>query len=131
MGWGRLRLKRTKKRTQEELDTTLRPCVEEYAECKGISVAEVFALLKKNYDGYHFSKKSKDVYAPFSLLNALNDKDINHYWFESGTSRSLLEHLARFPITRALDYDGIAVSENLVTPVMNTKRRYAPSSLST
>ena len=46
------------------------------------------------------------------MLNALNDKDINQYWFESGTSRSLLEHLARFPITRALDYDGIAVSEN-------------------
>ena len=47
--------------TQEELDTFLRPCVEEYAEGLGISVDEAYAVLKKNYDGYHFSENSKDV----------------------------------------------------------------------
>ena len=98
--------------TQEELDVTLRPCVEEYAENLGITTDEAYALLKKNYDGYHFSPKSKDVYAPFSLLRALDKGTTDHYWFESGTSSSLLEHLKRFPITRALDYDGVAVSEN-------------------
>ena len=98
--------------TQEELDTTLRPCIEEYAENLEITTEEAYALLKKNYDGYHFSEKSKGIYAPFSLLNALNDNKARHYWFESGTSSSLLEHLRHFPITRALDYDGIAVSEN-------------------
>lgn len=98
--------------TQEELDITLRPCVEEYAENLGITTDEAYALLKKNYDGYHFSPKSKDVYAPFSLLRALDKGTTDHYWFESGTSSSLLEHLRRFPITRALDYDGITVSEN-------------------
>ncbi|MCQ2129466.1 MAG: ATP-binding protein [Bacteroidaceae bacterium] len=98
--------------TQEELDTVLRPCVEEYAENLEITVDEAYALLKKNYDGYHFSPKSKDVYAPFSLLRALDGKNTYHYWFESGTSSSLLEHLRHFPITRALDYDGVAVSEN-------------------
>ena len=98
--------------TQEELDTTLRPCVEEYAENLNITTDEAYALLKKNYDGYHFSKKSKDVYAPFSLLRALDDNDTHHYWFESGTSSSLLEHLRHFPITCALDYDGVEVSEN-------------------
>ena len=98
--------------TQEELDTTLRPCVEEYAENLNITTDEAYALLKKNYDGYHFSKKSKDVYAPFSLLRALDDNDTYHYWFESGTSSSLLEHLRHFPITCALDYDGVEVSEN-------------------
>ena len=98
--------------TQEELDTTLRPCVEEFAENLDLTTDEAYALLKKNYDGYHFSKKSKDVYAPFSLLRALDDNDTYHYWFESGTSSSLLEHLRHFPITRALDYDGVAVSEN-------------------
>ena len=98
--------------TQEELDTVLRPCIEEYAVDSGITTDEAYALLKKNYDGYHFSPKSKDVYAPFSLLRALDANDARHYWFESGTSSSLLEHLRHFPITRALDYDGVAVSEN-------------------
>ena len=98
--------------TQNELDTVLRPCVEEFAEALGISTSKAYALLKKNYDGYHFSPKGQDVYAPFSLLRALNDKTTNHYWFESGTSTALLEHLKRYPITRALDYDGVEVCEN-------------------
>ena len=98
--------------TQEELDTTLRPCVEEFAEALEITTDEAYALLKKNYDGYHFSKKGKEVYAPFSLLNALNDNDVTHYWFDNATSSSLLQHLSHFPITTALNYDGIEVSEN-------------------
>ena len=98
--------------TQEELDTTLRPCVEEYAQNLKLTVDEAYALLKKNYDGYHFSENSKDVYAPYSLLNALNDNKITHYWFDTATSNSLLEFLLRFPITTALKYDGVEVSEN-------------------
>ena len=59
--------------TQNELDTFLRPCVEEYAENMEITTEEAYALLKENYDGYHFSRNSEDVYAPFSLLRALNN----------------------------------------------------------
>lgn len=98
--------------TQEELDTVLRPCIEDYAQNLHISVDDAYALLKKNYDGYHFSPQGQDVYAPFSLLRALDKNDTNHYWFESGTSTALLEHLKRYPITRALDYDGVEVCEN-------------------
>lgn len=98
--------------TQEELDTTLRPCIEEYADALNVSINEAYAILKKNYDGYHFSPKSKDVYAPFSLLKALDKKTTNAYWFDSATSNSLLEFLKQFPITTALNYDGVEVSEN-------------------
>ena len=98
--------------TQEELDTVLRPCVEEYAENLEITVDEAYALLKKNYDGYHFSKKSEDVYAPFSLLRALDDNDTVHYWFETATMTGLLEHLRHHPLTSALEFDGIKVDEN-------------------
>lgn len=111
--------------TQEELDSVLRPCVEEYAEGLGISVDEAYAVLKKNYDGYHFSENSQDVYAPYSLLNALNDRATRHYWFESGTSASLIEHLKHFPDFNPLDFDGVELSleefnvpcENASTPV--------------
>ena len=96
--------------TQEELDTTLRPCVEEYAQNLKITVDEAYALLKKNYDGYHFSKNSKDVYAPFSLLNALNDNEASHYWFETGTTKSLIEHLKHHPEFNPLDFDGAELS---------------------
>ena len=98
--------------TQEELDTTLRPCVGEYAQKLNITTEEAYALLKKNYDGYHFSANSKDVYAPFSLLNALNDNSSSHYWFESGTMTSLIEHLQHFPIIDAIACDGVEVGED-------------------
>ena len=111
--------------TQEELDTVLRPCVEEYASNLEITTDEAYAMLKKNYDGYHFSENSQDVYAPYSLLNALNDRATRHYWFESGTSASLIEHLKHFPNFNPLDFDGVEVSmeefnvpcENASTPV--------------
>ena len=92
--------------TQEELDTTLRPCVEEYAQNLNITTEEAYALLKKNYDGYHFSANSKDVYAPFSVLRAFDGCNTSHYWFESGTMTSLIEHLQHFPEFNPLDFDG-------------------------
>ncbi|MGM9800178.1 MAG: AAA family ATPase [Muribaculaceae bacterium] len=111
--------------TQNELDTVLRPCVEEYAENMGVTTEEAYALLKKNYDGYHFSRRSEDVYAPFSLLRALDDNTTDYYWFESSTMSSLIEHLKHFPGFNPLDYDGIGVSldkfnvpcENAETPI--------------
>ena len=111
--------------TQEELDTVLRPCVEEYAENLGITVDEAYALLKKNYDGYHFSRNSQDVYAPFSLLRALNGNNTDHYWFESGTTTALIEHLRHHPEFNPLDFDGAELSlgafnspcENARTPI--------------
>ena len=93
--------------TQKELDTVLRPCVEDYAEALDISIDEAYAQLKRNYDGYHFSEHSQDVYAPYSLLNALNDKSARNYWFESGTTTSLIEHLRHFPDFNPLDFDGV------------------------
>ena len=53
----------------------LRPCVEEYAQNLNLTTDEAYALLKKNYDGYHFSRNSKDVYAPFSVLRALDGRN--------------------------------------------------------
>ena len=95
--------------TQKELDTVLRSCVEEYAEALDITLKEAYADLKRNYDGYHFSEKSQDVYTPYSVLNALNDKATRNYWFESGTSTSLIEHLRHFPKFNPLDLDGVEV----------------------
>ena len=93
--------------TKEELEGVMRPCVQEYAEALGITIKEAYAVLKKNYDGYRFSRKGKLVYAPFSLLNALSDKTCNYYWFESATSTALIEHLKHYPEFNPLDCDGI------------------------
>lgn len=50
-------------------------------------------LLKENYDGYHFTEDSADIYNPFSLLNALSDSAIDSYWFRSATPTFLVKYL--------------------------------------
>lgn len=56
---------------------------------------EMYIRLKKQYDGYHFSEEMLDVFNPFSVLNALNERKIGDYWFESGTTTYLMRLLDR------------------------------------
>lgn len=81
--------------TEEELKLNFQNGIECFAEKKGISYEETLSVLKENYDGYHFSAVSPDIYNPFSLLNALDAKSIGNYWFESGTPGSFLKALKR------------------------------------
>ena len=67
---------------------------------------DCFALLKKQYDGYRFCKKRKEgIYNPFSLLNALNSKDIANYWFATGTPSFLVKVIKQtsFDLTSITD----------------------------
>ena len=72
--------------TQEELEESFVPEIELMAQENEISKEECIAELKKNYDGYHFSKNTKtDIYNPFSLMNAFFNNSFGSYWFSTGT----------------------------------------------
>ena len=79
--------------TQEELERYFAGPMAEMADERGVSVGEMRDLLKRRYDGYHFSKKMTDVYNPFSLLNAFDQQDIRDYWFSTGTPTYLIHLL--------------------------------------
>lgn len=55
------------------------------------SYQQTCELLKDNYDGYHFCYKSPEIYNPFSLMNTFAKKQIDNYWFETGTPTYLVE----------------------------------------
>ena len=63
--------------TEEELLGQMGEGVQGLAQGLGITYDEAFAQLKANYDGYHFSKVSPDIYNPFSLLSALANTDVS------------------------------------------------------
>lgn len=67
--------------------------------------------LAENYDGYHFSKKSKEVFNPFSLIKAFSTNELGQYWFESGTPTFLFETVKHFN-TRLAELDGQKVRES-------------------
>ena len=80
--------------TQEELEHYFAGPISDMADREGISKEEMIGLLKRQYDGYHFSEKMTDVYNPFSLLNAFASGSIRDYWFRSGTPSYLIRLLA-------------------------------------
>ena len=55
----------------------------------------MLAMLKRNYDGYHFCEEMTDIYNPFSLLNAFAQLNIRDFWFASGSPEYLLRLLAQ------------------------------------
>ena len=82
--------------TQEELATYFSEPIKEFAEDYVCSEEDMLALLKRKYDGYHFSKRMTDIFNPFSILNALDQMDLGSYWFKSGTPTYLVRLLSHF-----------------------------------
>ena len=58
--------------TEEEMCTQMDNDLSLLAEGMKITKEEALAKLKENYDGYHFTWPSPDIYNPFSLLTALS-----------------------------------------------------------
>ena len=79
--------------TKSELSQYFREGIEEMAEHNGLTYEETLEQLKLHYDGYHFSINSEDIFNPYSIINALDDKEFNSYWFTSGTPTFLVELL--------------------------------------
>lgn len=71
--------------TETELHAYFDGEVQQFSAKLGVSKQDVYTLLKRKYDGYHFTECSEDVYNPFSLLNALSDRKLDDYWFATGT----------------------------------------------
>ena len=85
--------------TESELLTQMSDDIGRLAEANGTTREEAIARLKDNYDGYHFTWPSEDIYNPFSLLNCFADNKFNAYWFGSGTPTYLIEMMRKFNCT--------------------------------
>lgn len=82
--------------TQEEMEQHMQQGIQKIATAEETSYEGALKLLKDNYDGYHFTMPSPDIYNPYSLLNAFLDGMLNSYWFGSGTPTYLIEMLKNF-----------------------------------
>ena len=95
--------------TKQEITDNFMPEIEAMGENNGWTVDETVEQLKANYDGYHFSRNNMvDVYNPFSLINALADREIRNYWASSGATSLLPKFVDDFEI-RLQDFDHCAL----------------------
>ena len=79
--------------TESELRENFRQGIKELAVIRKKDFEGAVALLKANYDGYHFTAGCPDIYNPFSVLCALNESRIGAYWFQSATPEFLVRHI--------------------------------------
>ena len=82
--------------TEEEMRTQMDADLEAFAAKLHTDKENLLSQLKANYDGYHFTWPSPDIYNPYSLFNAFNKGKIDSYWFGSGTPTYLIEMLRKF-----------------------------------
>ncbi len=82
--------------TEEEIDKYFAERIALIAESEGTTKEEIRNILRKRFDGYHFSRRIKGVYNPFSLLNIFKKCEIADYWAQSGTPEYLVRLLAHF-----------------------------------
>ena len=88
--------------TVDEVLTQMSGYLDRMAAKQGTTREETLAALKRQYDGYHFTWPSPDIFNPFSLLNSLQDRALKSYWFESGTPTFLMEKLREFNVVPSM-----------------------------
>lgn len=113
--------------TKEELLTQMSEDIDELAKSQELTREETIAELKENYDGYHFSAKSPDVYNPFSLLNCFSTREFGAYWFSSGTPTYLIKMMRKFKVmptniskmyAKSSAFDALTENMTAITPLL-------------
>lgn len=113
--------------THEEMLTQMSEDIDGLAGKLKKSREETIAALRRQYDGYHFTWPSPDIYNPFSLLNSFEEGKLNSYWFGSGTPTYLIEMMRKFSVqptqigpmeAEATDFDVPTETMTSLTPLL-------------
>ena len=98
--------------TEEEMKENIKPEIKKMSEANNWSVEETHDRLKAYYDGYHFCRHNMvDVYNPYSLVNALNSKEIINFWASSGAT-SLLPKFVDNAELRMKNFENCRIMRN-------------------
>ena len=105
--------------TESELHKYFDNEVQYSADKMNVAKGEMYELLKRKYDGYHFYPNTEDVYNPFSLLNALKNKSLDNVWFATGTPTYLVKMLAKSDISIPSFDDKLMATEEMLASFGN------------
>ena len=97
--------------SESELTKQFQPEIHMLAKATNKTFDQIYAEIKKRYDGYRFAKKGENMYNPFSVLNVFNSKDFGNYWFKTGTPTFLVKGL------KNNNFDIRKLENNITIPV--------------
>jgi len=92
--------------SKDELFTQLKDGLQNFADENEMTVEQAVEKFTNKYDGYHFSNKKQDIFNPFSVIRALDDRTLNDYWFGSATPTALIKLIRKFDI-EMFDYESV------------------------
>ena len=107
--------------TKEEVEEQMQDYLDDFAAHNRMTRQEAVDALRRQYDGYHFTWPSPDLFNPYSLLNAFQDHDLTNYWFASGTPTYLIEMMRKFHVIPADIAKYEAMSSSFDVPTDNMK----------
>lgn len=84
--------------TEEELKANFHSGIEALAYELEEDYATTLDILRTYYDGYLFARTGCRVYNPYSVLRALKGKEIEPFWFDTGTPTFLAERVKELGI---------------------------------
>lgn len=84
--------------TKDELLTQMSADIDVLSKAMEMDRTQTIDRLKDNYDGYHFSASSPDVFNPFSLLSCFAEKKFEAYRFASGTPTYLINMMRKYDV---------------------------------
>ncbi len=79
--------------THDELLSYFKDDIQAFALKRNVSFETMVDLLKKWYDCYLFHEDGIKVLNPVSLFNALKKKDLQNYWYGTGTPTVLMKRI--------------------------------------
>ena len=79
--------------TQKEINAYFDPYIKKQAAYEDLDENEIKQEIKNWYNGYRFSREDIRVYNPFSILYYFEKKELDNYWFASGTPGFLIDLL--------------------------------------
>lgn len=97
--------------TKEELLENFDESILLLAKEEECSYEEIVNKLKNHYDGYHFSKFSKDIFNPLSVICSFSKNEIKNFWFETATPTYIIKHLIKHN-AQILDFENTQMFES-------------------
>lgn len=109
--------------TDQEIDHYFSEHINTWAHQLNITYDDLREQIKAWYNGYSFGYDVPKVYNPFSVMNVLEAKNFENFWFQSGTPTFLIEILKkeykRFDPTRlSVSKDMLGVFDIGTIPVI-------------
>ena len=100
--------------SKQEVADNFMPEIEAMGEENGWTPEETLKQFTAFYDGYHFCHENMiDIFNPFSLINALEDRKLRNYWASSGATWLLPKFVDDMEI-RLNDFDHCALLSSII-----------------